>query len=168
MKERKEKQFAKTYEIYADMVYRLCLFKTSDSDIAEDLVQEAFMRFWDQIAQGKKIRNKKAFLFQITRNLIIDHYRKRKDDSLDKLQEQGFEPSENGQERIVSKAEKNIAIAIINKLDEKYRDVVYLRLVEEMSFKDIAQTLDITSNNATVSFHRGKQKLEQFIKSKHE
>ena len=165
----KEQKLNAAYDTYADTVYRLCLFKTSNTNVAEDLVQDTFMRFWDQVAKGVKIKNEKALLFKIARNLIIDYYRKKKTDSLDVLQGEGFEPSEDGQVNIVNEAEKNIAINIINELDEKYRDVVYLRLVEEMSFKEISKTLGITANNATVNFHRGKDKLEKLIElKKHE
>ena len=162
-----EKQLELLYDAHADALYRLCFFKTSNTDLAEDLVQETFTRFWDQITKKVAIKNEKALLFQIARNLIIDYYRKKKTESLETLQDEGFEPSDASHENIVHHAEKNIALELIHKLDEKYRDVVYLRLVEEMSFKEIAKMLSITSNNATVTFHRGKEKLERLLAEKH-
>ena len=58
-------------------------------------------------------------------------------------------------------AEKNIAIKIIEKLDSKYKDVVYLRLVEELSFEEIGKALEITANSATVRLHRGLQMIKK-------
>ncbi|MBI3458698.1 sigma-70 family RNA polymerase sigma factor [Candidatus Azambacteria bacterium] len=164
MKESLEQQLTEAYESYSDVIYRLCLYKTSNGEQAEDLVQEVFIRFWDYLSKGGEIVNIKSFLYQIARNLIIDYYRKKKAESLDELQEDGFQLSGNDHEDIINQSEKNIAIGIINQLEEKYRDVVYLRLVEEMTMKEIGQTLAITANNVTVRFHRGMKQVELFIK----
>ncbi|MDE2031113.1 MAG: RNA polymerase sigma factor [Patescibacteria group bacterium] len=160
-----KKQFEEAYENYANAIYRLCIYKTSNHEQAEDLTQEVFIRYWDYVSEGGKVLNIKAFLYQTARNLIIDYYRKKKTSSLDVLQEQGFDPSADDHNRIVNESEKNIAIQIIEKLDDKYRDVVYLRLVDDMSMEEIAQTLKISTNNATVRFHRGYKQLESYIKN---
>ena len=158
-----EQQLSEAYENHADVLYRLCLYKTSDHDHAEDLTQEVFMRFWDYLVKGGKVSNTKSFLYQIARNLLTDHYRKKRSQSLDTLKEKGFDPIGDSHEEIINASEKNIAIEIIGQLDEKYRDVVYLRLVEELDMKEIAQTLKITANNATVRFHRGMKQLASHI-----
>ncbi|MCX6747805.1 MAG: RNA polymerase sigma factor, partial [Candidatus Nomurabacteria bacterium] len=143
----------------------LCLYKTSNKQQAEDLVQEAFVRLWNSMSEQKEIDNPKAFLYQIARNLIVDFYRKKKALSLDGLQEQGFEPSNIDHEQIENKSEISIVVKVIEKLDEKYRDVVYLKLVEDMDITEIAKTLKITNNNATVRFHRGMKYLKLLIEN---
>lgn len=163
--ENKEKQFEIIYTEHIDGIYRFCLYKTSDSRQAEDLTQEAFIRFWNYIGEGKEVESVKSFLYQIARNLITDYYRKKKAVSLDNLQEQGFETSGNDAENIINESEKNIALETIKKLDEKYRDIVYMRLVEDMEMKEIAKSLGITVNNTTVRFHRGLKQLHTFIET---
>ena len=160
-----EQQLKSAYDDYSDVIYRLCLYKTSDKEQAKDLTQDVFMRFWDYILKKGYVSNTKSFLYQIARNLIIDHYRKKKTQSLDVMQENGFDFSADDYEHIINQSDANIAISIIKKLDKKYRHVVYLRLVEEMSMKEIAITLDISANNATVRFHRGMKQLESNIKN---
>src|SRR3989344_7065280 len=73
-----EASFLALYEAHADAVFRRCYFKTSNREVASDLVQEAFMRVWDYLAQGKQIDNMKAFLYTVTNNLIKDWYKKKK------------------------------------------------------------------------------------------
>jgi len=163
--ENNKKQFEIIYAEHIDGIYRFCLYKTSDSRQAEDLTQEAFIRFWNYINEGKEVESVKSFLYQIARNLITDYYRKKKTLSLDSLQEQGFEASGHDAENIVNESEKNIALGAIQKLDDKYRDIVYMRLVEDMEMKEIAKSLSITVNNATVRFHRGLKQLHSFIET---
>lgn len=161
----KKKQFEIIYTEHIDEIYRFCLYKTGDRRQTEDLTQECFIRFWNYLDEGKEVESVKSLLYQIARNLITDYYRKKKTLSLDTLQEQGFEASGNDNENIVNESEKNIAIETIQKLDDKYRDIVYMKLVEDIDIKKIAGSLDITVNNATVRFHRGLKQLHLFIET---
>lgn len=160
-----KQKFENLYEAEADAVYRFCLYKTSRKDVAEDLVQESFVRLWNSLSEGKTIDNLKAFLYQITRNLITDFYRKKKALSLDSMAEQGYEPSTEDHEHIENQVEASMMREVINKLDEKYRDVVYMKLVEEMDLEEISQTLKITKNNATVRLHRGLKYLKEILQN---
>lgn len=159
-------QFQNLYQDQADAVYRLCLYKTSSKETAEDLVQEAFVRLWNSMSEGKDIDNPKAFLYQITRNLIIDFYRKKKAVSLENMSEQGFEPSSNDHEQIEHSSEIRIMLKVVEELDEKYRDIVYMKLVEDMDIGEIAKSLKITTNNATVRLHRGMKYLKEILENK--
>ncbi len=161
--EQHKRQFEEVYAEHADPIYRFCLYKTSDKRQAEDLTQEAFVRLWNYLTDEKEVENMKAFLYQIARNLVIDYYRKKKALSLDYLQSEGFEPSGNDHEQIENQTEKNMALELIERLDPKYKDVVYLKLVEDMEPKEIAKTLKITTNNVTVRFHRGMKQLQSLI-----
>jgi RNA polymerase sigma-70 factor (ECF subfamily) len=154
------------YDAHSDAIFRLCLYKTSSHDVAKDLVQEVFLRYWDYMLQDKTIDNSKAFLFHITRNLIIDYYRKKKQVSLDSLQEQGFDPHDQSHASIVNNAELRIAKESIESLDDTYRDVVYMRLVEEMSMEEIGKSLGLSANAATVRYHRGMKQLEKCFAEK--
>ena len=154
-----KEQFNDAYEQYVDVVFRLCKYKVGVDDTAEDLTQDVFVKYWNYLVQGKKVSNTKSFLYQIARNLIIDHYRKHKSVSLDQLHEDGFDPGQDSQQ--VNQSEANLAIKAIKGLDEKYRDAVYLRLVDEMGVKDIAKVLDISESNASVRIHRGIKQLQE-------
>lgn len=83
-----EREFTQAYEEHADALFRHCYFRVSNRERALELTQEAFMKTWDSVAQGKEINNYRAFLFRVLNNLIIDEYRKKKSTSLDALLEQ--------------------------------------------------------------------------------
>ncbi len=78
-----EQRFLALYDETADAVYRHCYFRVHDRELAKDMTQEAYARTWNTLAKGGiEIENLKAFLFRIASNLVIDHYRKKKEASL--------------------------------------------------------------------------------------
>jgi RNA polymerase sigma-70 factor (ECF subfamily) len=158
-----QKKFIVLYEKNVDAVFRFCLIKVSDREKAKDLAQEAFMRVWDQVSSGKKIENPRAFLFKVARNLIIDSYRKKKSLSLDELSEGGFDPVDS-----TFSAEKTtdmqIAIDLIQKLDEGYKEILTLRFVEGLEPREIAEILDMSPNVVSVRIHRGIDQLKKLMK----
>lgn len=161
-------QFAQIYKSHSDAVFRFCLMKTSNRDQALDLTQDTFMRFWDTLSNGeKKIKNSRAFLFTIARNLIIDWYRKKKAVSLDALEE-GQDDMEGPTLAFVEstaeiESEAKVLVAKIAELEEPYQHVVYLRFVEEMKPKEIAEIVGESVNVVSVRINRGLAKLRQIL-----
>src|SRR6056297_3032720 len=79
-----EHAFGELYDKYKDDIYRFVYFKVSSEEKAHDLVNEAFLKIYDYLKKGKDIRNFRAFLYKIARNIVIDFYRTRKENiSLD-------------------------------------------------------------------------------------
>jgi len=161
-----EEKFTQIYDMHADAIYRFCFYKTSDGPQAQDLTQEVFLKYWGYISKGNEVSNPSGLLFQIARNIIVDFYRKRKSISLDQLQEEGFELATAGDKEMINYSEINIALQFIQKLEETYRDIVFMRLVEEMSFEEISKALNTNVNNSTVRFHRGMKKLKNLMQGK--
>ena len=159
-----EKQFLDAYEKYADAIFRHCSLRLSDKELAQDLTQEAFTRTWNYITEGSEIRNFRAFLYRVANNLIVDAYRKKKTISLDALQEKGVQIRHHKAEgEIQTHTEVNDVLEFIQKLDEKYREVVVMRYVDELSPKEIAEILDETENAVSVRIHRGLQKVRELL-----
>ncbi|OHA85163.1 MAG: hypothetical protein A2408_03485 [Candidatus Yonathbacteria bacterium RIFOXYC1_FULL_52_10] len=162
-KDNNRENFESLFQGYADVVYRLCLYKTSNEDVAHDLTQETFLRLWKTLSSGKEVTKPKQYIYQIARNLIVDYYKSDKAISLDELQEEGFDPRSNeSSAEIVSDA--SILRAAIEALDKEFRDVVYMRFVEGMKVTEIAEILDISENLASVRINRGKEKLQEKFK----
>lgn len=154
--------FLETYDTYAKSMYRFCLLKTTDTDVAKDMVQDIFVRFWQSLAAGKDMPQVRAFLYTVARNIIIDWYRKKKSLSLDKLEEGGFDtPSEI--DNIEDRAEFNHTIDIINTLDQDDRDLLIMRYVDELTPKDIGEILHESPNTISVRIHRAIKKLQHIL-----
>jgi len=77
LKTKDPKVFGRFYDEYVKKIYRFVYFKVSSKEEAEDLTAESFLRVWEQIFANKEIENLNAFTYQVARNLVIDHYRKK-------------------------------------------------------------------------------------------
>ena len=161
---KKDKQFLTSYDEYADAIFRHCSLRVSDRELAQDLTQEAFTRVWNYAAGGGKIKNFRAFLYRVANNLIVDSYRKKKTVSLEVLQEKGVQIRHHTAEGdIKARAEVNDILEFVRKIDEKYREVVIMRYVDELSPKEIAEILNETENAVSVRIHRGLQKVRELL-----
>lgn len=107
-----------------DKIYRYCYFKVGHRETAEDITQEAFLRFLE--SKNRKIAgNPLAFLYTVVRNLCIDEYRRKKWDSLpEELPERKDREEEMLTSYIVKKA--------LEELDEEVRELILLRYVNEV------------------------------------
>lgn len=158
-KERNRELFESLFQEYSSVVYRLCLYKTSKEIVAQDLTQETFLRLWKTISSGKEISKPKQYIYQITRNLIVDYYKSNKTLSLDELQEEGFDPKmEQSSPEVLS--EISILKEAIESLDIEFREVIYMRFVEGLGVSEISEILDISENLVSVRISRGKEKLK--------
>lgn len=135
-------------------------FKVPDRAISEDLVQETFMKTWRYLVRGGKIDIMKAFLYHILNNLIVDEYRKRKTVSLDVLSEKGFMPSHDHSDRLINVLDGKAALLLIQNLPEKYKKVMRLRYVQNLSLKEISLITGQSKNAIAVQAHRGLIKLK--------
>jgi RNA polymerase sigma-70 factor (ECF subfamily) len=163
---RKKTQFEKLYDDFSDAVFRRCFFKTSDREIAKDITQESFVRLWKYFESGEDIENAKALLFRIANNMIIDHYRKKSSQSLDDMQEHGFDPPEDDHERVIHGIEVEYAMEIVNELPEMYKEAVVMRFVDEMQPKEIAEIIGESENVISVRIHRGLKKIREIVEDR--
>lgn len=160
------RRFQEIYDAESDAIFRFCLLRTSDHDLALDLTQDTFMRFWDALCKEKEINNCRAFLFAVARNLVIDWYRKKKSTSLDEM----LGDDQNGGGLLLAvdsgveiEAEAKYLVRQINALDSTYRDVVYLRCVEGMKPKEIAKIVGESPNVVSVRINRGLNHLRKLL-----
>lgn len=156
-------QFLAAYDEYADAIYRFCYMKVSHTEVAHDLTQESFMRLWQYIRSGKEIENERALLYTFARNLVIDWYRKKKEVSLDVLQDAGADFSGEDHVRITTNAQMREALGVIKTLDEQTRDALLLRYTEGLSPQEIADVLGGTANAISVRINRGIKKVQELM-----
>jgi RNA polymerase sigma-70 factor (ECF subfamily) len=156
-------KFLKAYDELSDSLFNHCFFRVSDREVALDITQETFVKTWEYIAAGKDIGNIRPFLFKVAGNMIIDYYRKKKSDSLDTLQEAGFDVRSDDVERIVSSSEGKRALNAIGKLDAKYQQVVLMRYVDELSPREIGEIIGESENAVSVRLNRSIKKLKELL-----
>ena len=154
-------------EIYKDnfdIVYKYLFCLTHDVNISEELTQETFYRALKNINKFKGEAKLSTWLCQIAKNLWYDELKKKyKNTSFDEKVDL-LEVQASPEEKAISKDNKLKLYSNIQKLDLKTREVIYLRITGDLSFKEIGIILNKTENWARVTYYRGKQKLKEVDK----
>ena len=135
-------------------------FKVQDTAICDDLIQETFLKTWKYLAKEKNIKQMKPFLYHVLNCLIIDEYRKNKSASLDSLLEKGYEPEAGDFTRVIDIHDGTNASRLIEHLPNKYRSVIYMRYMQELSIHEISSITAQSRNTIAVQSHRGLEKLK--------
>lgn len=118
-----------------DNIYRYCYYRLHHVQLAEDITQEVFLRYFEHMQEGGDARPL-AYLYAIARNLCIDEYRKKKGDGV-------FEelPGEHPQEGVV---ETVVLKQALETLTERERELILLRYVNEVPMADLARVYQIS------------------------
>lgn len=148
------------YEECFETVYKYLFCLTHNSDISEELTQETFYRAVKKIDTYNGKCKISVWLCQIAKHLWYNQCRKNKrivdtDETFD------IEDPQNLEEQFIAGEEKVLLYKKMQDLDEKTREVMYLRITGELSFKEIGEILEKTENWARVTFYRGKSKLKE-------
>ncbi len=149
------------YEEYFETVNKYLFCLTHNNDISEELTQETFYKAVQKINTYKGKCKMSVWLCQIAKNLWYDQCRKNK--KVINIEENLFDvqAQESIESQVISNEEKISLYKKMQKLDEKTREVIYLRITVELSFKEITTILDKTENWARITFYRGKNKLKE-------
>jgi RNA polymerase sigma-70 factor (ECF subfamily) len=149
------------HNTYGQALNRHAFFRVHNLAASEDLVQDTFLKTWRYLVKGGKIELMRAFLYHVLNDLIIDEYRKRKTSSLDVMLENGFEPTTGEPEKLFSILDGKAAALMIRDLPEKYRKIMRMRYVQEMTIKEISLITGQSKNTIAVQTHRGLDKLRK-------
>ncbi len=158
-----EQDFLKAYDELSDSLFNHCFYRVSDREIALDLTQETFVKTWEYLATGKEVGNLRSFLYKVANNLIIDYYRKKKSDSLDALQEGGFDVQSDDVEKTVASSEGKLAFMALGGMEERYRRVVMLRYVDGLTPREIGEIIGESENAVSVRINRSIKKLKEIL-----
>lgn len=140
--------------------YLFCL--THNNELSEELTQETFYRAVKKINSFKGTCKLSVWLCQIAKNLWYDELKRNK--KFIRLKDNEFfslEALENTEDTFISSEDKMNLYKNIKKLDKEVQKVIYLRITEELTFREIADILNKTESWVRVSFYRGKQKLKE-------
>lgn len=155
-------QFSLIYDQYIDKIYRFVYVKVNSQPVAEDITSKVFTKGWEAYQKGQNIKNVGAFLYQIARNSVIDHYRqndKAKLVSSDAVAE-AIDPQLDVYEKAVFNADMETIKTAISGLKKDYQDVLIFHYLEDMPAEQIADIMGKPAGTVRVMIHRGLQSLK--------
>lgn len=151
------------YQSYAQTVYKYLLSLSRDADTAEELTAETFYQAYRSIHRYNGECKMVVWLCQIGKHLWyreIDRRKKYRSVCLDDVSE--VEDSKVTPDAQVSDGQMKVNLyRQLHNLDESTREVMYLRLMGDLSYKEIGDILGKSENWSRVTFYRGKEKLRK-------
>lgn len=147
------------FDQYADDVYRFAMYAVGNPADAKDVVQEVFLRAYQGWDKYRQDANEKTWLFHIARNFISDFFRRKKtrQNALSNYPRVGIEDSGAG-----LPLEFTDAIA---QLKPDHRQVISLRLIDDMSVNDTAHVLGWSPAKVRTTQHRALEHLRRIWNS---
>lgn len=157
-----DKIFTEIYDQYVDKVFRFIFLKVSSQEISQDLCSEVFLRYWKSLNLGTQIENPRAFLYQIARNLVIDHYREKDRAKLVSLENIKIEaPNIDLEKQTDLVSEINQVEKGLRQLKQDYQDVLIWHYLDDLSVSEIAEMMNKAENAVRVTIHRALKELRR-------
>ncbi len=151
---------------YQNLVFRIALIEFKNPEIAEDVVQEAFLLAYKNLNRLRNPSSYASWIAAITKNVCRGFRRKNKSKtvSLDYLNEVGIEPS-NEDEHQNSKKEMIFAIReFVQKLPDKYRKIIELRYTEGFSCRELAAFLNLSRSAVMSRLYYARKAIIKMLK----
>jgi RNA polymerase sigma-70 factor (ECF subfamily) len=148
---------------YQKNLKKFAFYKTHNQALSDDLVQATFLKALLYLQKGGNIETMRVFLNHVMRDLIIDEYRKHKNTSLDTLLEVGFDPCFDDTEKTIDVFDGKAIVRLIDDLPKKYRLVMQMKYLQDLSLSEIAVLTGQTKNTVAVQLYRGLRKLQQLV-----
>ncbi|MDD5055698.1 MAG: RNA polymerase sigma factor [Candidatus Peribacteraceae bacterium] len=151
--------FIAIYDLYRDAIFRYCHWKSGDRGTGEDLTQETFLRYWSCLKSKREIAHTRAFLYRIAHNLFVSHVRRKREASLDRLLETGYEPTVDPWQNVHSRLDALRPVRALRAMRAPFRKVLHQRFVLGLSPSEIALLNGETANTVSVRMFQGLKHL---------
>lgn len=149
------------YDLAAQQIYGLALWRTGSRDDAADVVQDVFVRVAEQGSKLAKVRNPKSWLLTVTHRVAVDVIRFRRRRPSDPLEEHPFlVAADDDSERVLDATR---ASALLASMPPKQRDVVYLRHFADCTFAEIGAIVGVPTFTAASRYRAGIAKLRHLL-----
>ena len=158
--------------LHTRRVYGLCYRFTGKDSEAQDLTQDVFLRVFRALAGFRSTEGSFAtWLTRLTRNLLIDHYRRTRNERVtDSIElqlprvEEGFVSVNRPDTALAGREASELLQKALTKLSPELRETIILRDLQEMEYKEIAEVLAIPEGTVKSRLNRGRAELARLLK----
>ena len=153
--------FKQIYDTWLEPIRRFIYYKTGDASLTDDLVQDVFVKLWEN--QHKVNQDSvKSYLYKIAQNLSINQFKKRQAAIRFMQKETGNAHDDNKGDEQMEADERDKALQqALARLSEKNRVVLLMHKMEGLSHKEIAERLDISQKAVEKRMHKAMESLRK-------
>lgn len=169
--ERRSQQ--RVYELFYGKMMSVCLRYTKNHDQAKDILQDGFIKVFRNLTKFNREGSFEGWIRRIMVNTAIDHFRRARHSYLLLGEDRSMEEFEDLAEENHSEQEEALdlkpadVINAMQKLTPAYRTVFNLFVFEDMSHKEISETLDISIGTSKSNLAKAKSNLKRLLKKEH-
>jgi len=163
---RKEAEFQRFYAEVFPVLVRVVYRIMGNMDAAEEICQEAFIRYYDRMDTIPDAEQGKFWIIRVAKNLSLN-YEKRKGRERRAYERSYHEPKpvqESGEDTTLRQEVAATVQGALNALPEKLRSVLVLKEYGDLSYKEIGSVLGISEGNVKVRVHRARERLMEYLK----
>lgn len=149
--------YALLYSRYVNQLYRYVYLFCKSKETSEEIVQDVFLKIWENRERLQSINCFKAFVFRSTKNILLDYYRRRKTElkAFEALALQPETDAEFSDSKLIYSQHCLLIQQAISKLPPKRREIVEMRTQEDLSLDEIAGRLAISKSVVKKQLYQG-------------
>ncbi len=150
------------YHTYQKEIYLYLFALCRNKDLAEDLMQETFMKAILSLADSHT--NMRAWLYMVARNLYFNHRKKEgRNVPLDSIQDSFEDSSFDIHEGVIADERKRFLYNALQHLSDLKREILTMQYYGDLSQKEIAALLRLTPENVRILAYRGRKELRLIL-----
>lgn len=154
------------YDRYGEKLFHYLTIKLGSRSDAEDVLQDIFLRFSKYSISWRVIRNVEAFVFRIARNEANRFLRHRLSQNPASRSSPDFAKVISAEISGPDEQTKNVLSNALARLPDEQREIIVLKIFEDLTFKEIASICDLSINTVSSRYRYGIAKLHSFLEGK--
>jgi len=150
------------YRENAKIVYHYLYSRCKDVELSKDLTQETFLKAYESLERFDGSCKISTWLCQIAKHLLYQYYAKAGRQipiEAEELAQKASVAKENTESQVLTRIELIDCLKELQKLPEQMREVMYLRVMSDLSYREIGEIMGKSENWARVNFYRAKEAL---------
>ncbi len=168
-----ERAYLELVNRFKDRLLNFVFGYVHSKETAEDIVQDTFLKLYTSADMYKEIAKFSTWIFTIAANLAKTELRKRKRRKIFSITDMGFDdkdyeiPSESNapEKNITSKHQIKYILKAIHQLEEPFKTVLILRDIQELSYEEVSNIVDVSIGTVKSRINRGRLKLQKILKN---
>ena len=165
---RLDQQFEHFFWEYKGMIANVAQKYTHNQAVTDDLIQDVFLKIYMNFSKIVKLESPKSYIYRIAVNTINDYFRRnsariQEISVTDRLREELFDGEDNTEQEYDARVLHELLALLITKMPKKRSIVMTLRLIEELSFGEIGERLNMSDASARNHYSHGVKELRAIL-----